>query len=201
MSVALAVATGDPREVIRWTARSSLVFFALAYVARPATQLWPRPWTKRLLRERKWIGDGFAVSHLAHLLAIIWLASRDWSAFLAAQSPTIVVATLMFVLLFAMAITSIDSVRKAMPRRAWVALHRTGMHLAFIVFASSYAGRLALGPIWLVPNAILVAIAAVRATAWLRSRASQRAAQPAYPTGTGVRRDDRAPGGDGNEAH
>jgi len=179
MSVALAVATDEPREVIRWTARSSFVLFALAYVARPATQLWPRAWSKRLLRERKWIGDGFAVSHLAHLIAIIWLASRDWSAFFAAQSPTILVATLMFVLLFAMAITSIDRVRKAMPRRAWLALHRTGMHLALIVFVSSYAGRLALGPVWLVPNAILVAIAAIRGAAWLRSRAAQRAAQPA----------------------
>jgi hypothetical protein len=53
------------------------------------------------------------------------------------------------------------------------------MHLAFIVFLSSYAGRLALGPIWLVPNAILVAIGTIRGAAWLRSRAAQRAAQPA----------------------
>jgi methionine sulfoxide reductase heme-binding subunit len=174
MCVALAFATGDPHVVIRWTARTSLVLFALAYVARPATQLWPRRSAKRLLRERKWLGDGFAVSHLAHLFAIIAVASRDWSAFIAGQSPTVIVALAMFVLLFAMAITSIDRVRKAMPRRGWLLLHRTGMHLAWIVFASTYVPLLASGVIWTLPVALLVVIATIRAMAWLRGRDARR---------------------------
>lgn len=175
MSIALAVATGEPGSVIRWTARTSLVLFALAYVARPATQLWPRSWAKRLLRERKWIGDGFAVSHLAHLCGIVWLASPDVGAFVRAQKPSIVVATAMFLILFAMAITSIDRLRKAMPKRAWLGLHRTGMHLAWIVFTTSYAPRVAAGPIWILPIVVLVGIAAVRGAAWLRARTAQRA--------------------------
>src|SRR5689334_16347631 len=77
MCAGLALATHDAHYIIRWTARTSLVLFALAYVARPATQLWPSAVTKRLLRERKWIGDGFAVSHLAHLAGIVALAVQD----------------------------------------------------------------------------------------------------------------------------
>src|SRR6476659_4668780 len=57
--------------VIRWTARTSFVLFALAYAARPAVQLWPGAATKRLLAERRWLGLGFAVSHAFHLAGII----------------------------------------------------------------------------------------------------------------------------------
>jgi methionine sulfoxide reductase heme-binding subunit len=177
MCAGLAFATGDVGYVIRWTARTSLVLFALAYVARPATQLWPAPLTKRLLRERKWIGDGFAVSHLAHLVAIGVLASQQWSRFVETWDAARTIATLMFAVLFAMAITSIDAVRKGMTRRAWNTLHRTGMHMAWLVFTATYAGRLAERPLslWLLPVAVLAAIAAVRVAAWLRGRRSARA--------------------------
>ena len=167
-------ASHDAHVLVRWTARTSLVLFALAYVARPATALWPSTTTKRLLRERKWIGDGFAISHLAHLAGIVALAVPDFDAFVAQQDPTIIVALLMFAILFAMAITSIDRVRAAMSRRAWNALHRTGMHLAWIVFATTYGGRLAASPVWSLPVGLLIAIAAIRFTAWRRRASSRR---------------------------
>ena len=169
MCAAIGFATHEPSLVVRWTARTSLVLFVLAYIARPATALWPSPTTKRLLRERKWIGDGFAVSHLAHLAAIIALAAPDFSGFVAKQDPSIVVALAMFVVLFAMAITSIDRVRAAMSKRTWNGLHRTGMHMAWFVFTFTYAGRLAVSPVWGVPVAVLVAVAAVRFAAWRRA--------------------------------
>ena len=175
MCAALMFATHDVRYVIRWTARTSLVLFALAYVARPATALWPSTATKRLLRERKWIGDGFALSHLAHLAGIVALAAQDWSTFLATRDAASVVATLMFVVLFAMAITSIDRVREAMSKRAWNALHRTGMHMAWAIFTVTYAGRLARHPVWALPVGLLGAIAAIRFSAWLRTRSKARA--------------------------
>jgi DMSO/TMAO reductase YedYZ heme-binding membrane subunit len=151
------------------------VLFALAYLARPATGLWPSPLTKRLLRERKWLGDGFAVSHLAHLFAIIAVAVEDWDAFLADRNATTLLALVAFAVIFAMAITSIDRVRKAMSNRAWNGLHRTGMHLVWIVFMGSYAGRLTTSVVGPVAVAVLVAIAAVRVAAWLRTRSRARA--------------------------
>ena len=175
MCAALMFATHDPHYVIRWTARTSLLLFALAYVARPAVVLWPSPLTKRLLRERKWTGDGFAVSHLAHLFAIIAAAVADWDAFLAARDVTTLLALAAFAVIFAMAITSIDRIRKAMSKRSWNALHRTGMHLVWIVFVGSYAGRLTTSVVGPVAMALLVAIGGVRVAAWLRTRSKARA--------------------------
>ena len=175
MCAGLLFATGDAHYVVRWTARTSLVLFALTYLARPAAVLWPRPLTKRLLRERKWLGDGFALSHVAHLFGIIAIAVADWDSFIAARDVTTLLALATFGVLFAMGITSIDRVRETMSRRAWNALHRTGMHLAWVVFVGSYAGRLTTSAVGPIAMALLVAIGAVRAAAWLRARSRARA--------------------------
>jgi len=147
--------------VIRWTARTSFVLFALAYAARPAVQLWPSAATKRLLAERRWLGLGFAVSHAFHLAGIIALAAPDPAGFIRAQDPSIAIAVVMFGLLFAMAFTS--------PAR-WKRLHATGTHLAWVVFVTSYAGAIGRSPLFALPVAISLAIAAMRCAAWLRSR-------------------------------
>jgi methionine sulfoxide reductase heme-binding subunit len=174
MCAALWFATHEVHAVIRWTARTSFTLFALAYVARPATVLWPRPATKGLLRERKWIGDGFAVSQLAHMIAILAAATSP-RAFAATIDAATVVGATSFALVFAMAITSIDGIRKAISKRAWNALHRTGMHLAWLVFTTTYVGRLAEGAVWLIPVAALIAITAARVAAWFRQRRRARA--------------------------
>jgi methionine sulfoxide reductase heme-binding subunit len=170
----VATSTGDRVEtaatVVRWTARTSLVMFVLAYVARPAVQLWRNPFTKHLLAERKWIGLGFAASHAAHLGGIITLASPDFGAFLRAQPPTNAVAATTFLLLFAMAFTSIEAVKKQMSARAWKLLHRTGMHFAWVSFTATYATAIAVQPLYAIPAVILFAIAGVRVAAWLRLR-------------------------------
>jgi len=154
--------------LVRWTARTSLVLFALAFVARPAVQLWPNRRTKRLLAGRKWIGLGFATSHAAHLAGILLIASPDFGAFVRAQPPTNAVAAVTFVVLFAMAITSIQRVKRAMPARTWKLLHRTGMYLAWLSFTATYAGAIAASPVYMLPTAILLGIAAIRIAAHLR---------------------------------
>jgi sulfoxide reductase heme-binding subunit YedZ len=128
--------------VIRWTARTSLVLFSLAYVARPLVQLRPTRRTKALLARRKWVGLGFAVSHGFHLAGIIWLASPDVGAFVRGQNPTIIVAVATYLVLGAMVVTSIESIKRAMPARTWRRLHWTGMQLAWLSFAATYLGRI-----------------------------------------------------------
>ncbi|MEO8699624.1 MAG: ferric reductase-like transmembrane domain-containing protein [Kofleriaceae bacterium] len=156
--------------VVRWTARTSLVMFVLAYVARPAVQLWRNPFTKHLLAERKWIGLGFAASHAFHLGGIVVLASPDFAGFLRAQPPTNAIAALTFLLVFAMAFTSIDSVKQRMSARAWKLLHRTGMHFAWLSFTATYTAGIAEKPWFAGPAAVLWAIAAIRVAAWVRMR-------------------------------
>ena len=98
--------------------------------------------------ERKWLGLGFAFSHATHLVGIIALASPDVGAFVRARAPTTAVAALTFVVLFAMAFTSINRVRKAMNPRTWKRLHRTGMHLSWISFTSTYVASISVSPVY-----------------------------------------------------
>ena len=168
---AAIVATVEPAApaVVRWTARTSLALFALVYLARPATQLWPRPLTRGLLARRKWLGLGFATSHAFHLAGIIALAWPDPHGFLDERRPS-PVGVLSFALLAAMSVTSIERVRRAMSLRAWRALHLAGLHVAWLVFAVTYARRVTTQPAYAAPLALLLGLAAVRTAAWLRRR-------------------------------
>lgn len=174
MSAALAIAVTPAPEaagaVIRWTARTSLVLLLLAYVARPLVALRPSPQTKALLAQRKWIGLGFATSHGLHLAGIIWLASLDWDAFLAARDLSTIVALATFVAIGLMTVTSIDRVRRAMAPRTWRRLHWTGLQLAWFVFATSYFGAAAADPAYVLPAALVAGAGAIRIAAWVKQR-------------------------------
>jgi sulfoxide reductase heme-binding subunit YedZ len=165
--------------VVRWTARTSLVLFTLAYVARPLVQLRPTRTTRDILAYRKWIGLGFAVSHGFHLAGIIAIAWPAPGAFIRSQDPTILIAVATFLLLGAMAVTSVERIKKAMPPKTWKRLHRTGMHFAWISFFATYAAAIAASLAYALPTAVLAAIAGVRAAAWLRGRRHHRAARAA----------------------
>jgi sulfoxide reductase heme-binding subunit YedZ len=156
--------------VVRWTARTSALLFAIAYVARPAVQLWPTSTTKAVLARRKYIGLGFATSHAFHLAGIVAIAALDPPGFVAGLNLASYLGAAGFVLIAAMAITSNEAVKRRMSKRAWTVLHRTGMHVFWIVFAGTYAGRVGVEPVFAVPLAIFVGIAAVRCAAFLRIR-------------------------------
>ncbi len=165
--------------IVRWTARTSLVLFTLAYVSRPLVQLRPSRTARDLLAYRKWIGLSFATSHGYHLAGIIAIMWPDPGGFIRAQNPSIVVALVTFIFLGAMAVTSNERVRKAMSPVTWKRIHRTGMHLAWLAFTATYAGAIGASVVYAVPAGVLLAIAAIRAAAWWRGRRYKRAASHA----------------------
>src|SRR5207244_2311604 len=78
----LAVAGAGPdgiRVLIRATARTSVVLFSAAFVASSLARTAPGPATRWLLVNRRYVGVSFAVSHLAHFLAILALAGWSFS--------------------------------------------------------------------------------------------------------------------------
>jgi DMSO/TMAO reductase YedYZ heme-binding membrane subunit len=166
---------------VRWTARTSALLFALAYVARPAVQLWPSARSKALLARRKWIGLGFATSHGFHFAGLATLFALEPAAFVAGLDVASYVGMVGFALIAAMAITSNERIKRRMSKRAWTALHRTGMHAFWAIFAVTYAGRVASAPVYAAPLAVYVGIAAVRCAAFVRTRrrATTRAAAAA----------------------
>src|SRR5436190_21075973 len=65
------------RMVIRFTARTSLLFFCLAFGAAALAKLWPNGWTRWQRRNRRYLGVTFAASHGIHAAAIAAFAVMD----------------------------------------------------------------------------------------------------------------------------
>src|SRR5580700_4973104 len=74
------------RMVIRFTARTSLLFFCLAFSAGALARLWPNAWTLWQRRNRRYLGVTFAGSHALHAIAIAAFAAVDPAGFMAATS-------------------------------------------------------------------------------------------------------------------
>ena len=62
------------RMVVRYTARTSLLFFCLAFGAAALARLWPNAWTRWQRRNRRYLGVTFAASHAIHAVAIVCFA-------------------------------------------------------------------------------------------------------------------------------
>src|SRR6202020_3114754 len=72
------------RMVIRFTARTSLLLFCLAFSAAALARLWPNSWTKWQRRNRRYLGVSFATSHGIHAAAIICFAAMAPADYMAA---------------------------------------------------------------------------------------------------------------------
>ena len=74
------------RMVIRFTARTSLVLFCLAFAGAALARLWPNASTRWLRRNRRYLGVSFAASHGIHAAAILAFAIMDPEAYATATS-------------------------------------------------------------------------------------------------------------------
>ena len=74
------------RMVIRFTARTSLLFFVWPSRAAALARLWPNAWTRWQRRNRRYLGVTFAASHGIHAVAIAAFA-HDGSGGLCGARP------------------------------------------------------------------------------------------------------------------
>lgn len=157
---------------VRITARTSVVWFALAFAASPLVALRPTPAAKWLLRNRRYLGLAMAVSHGAHLIGIALLAARHGAAFWSSlASTTLVGGGLGYALLAAMVATSTDRSVMRLGHRTWRALHLTGMWWFWVIFTSTYAGQLAHSVFAVLATAALLALAGLRVVVGVKRRA------------------------------
>jgi methionine sulfoxide reductase heme-binding subunit len=166
MAAGLLLASPDVagiRSVIRWTARTSLVLFLLTFIASAAWRRWPGPWTRWQLRNRRYLGLSFAVSHGLHLIAILAFAHLAPAAFDQASNPsTRFVGEIGYAFVFAMTATSFDTTAAWLGPRAWKILHRTGAWYLWLVFLLSYLSRAVHHPQYWVGVAAVLAALVVR---------------------------------------
>ena len=161
------------RLVIRATARTSLILFAMAFAAGALVELAPNGVTRWQRRNRRYLGVSFAVSHGIHLVALIALARSDAELFWTLTNPAnIVLAGAAYVLLAAMTATSFDRTAAWLGARKWRLLHLVGGWYIWISFAVAIGKRLPQGPIYWAMMALVLAVGIVRLLAM--SRRSRR---------------------------
>lgn len=128
--------------VIRFTARTSLLFFCLAFSAAALHTLWPNAWTRWQRRNRRYLGVTFAASHILHAVAIASFAIMDPAGYAAATSPaSYVFGGIGYVFILAMAATSFDRTAAAIGPRAWRVLHTSGIYYLWFQFMVSFGKR------------------------------------------------------------
>jgi len=167
------------RLVIRFTARTSLLLFCLAFAAAALQRLWPAAPTHWLLRNRRYLGLSFVVSHLIHAVAIAAFAAMAPDLFKDATSPaSFIFGGIGYAFITAMAATSFDRTARAIGPRAWRMLHTTGIYYLWFQFMVSFGMRIPAMPgyAWfLLPLIVVMA---------LRVGAAMKARKPALTRGT-----------------
>lgn len=160
------------RAVTRHTAQVAFPLFLAAFLASSIARLWPGAISRALLARRRALGLAFATAQIIHGIAIVIFASFEPTTF--EIDGAFLGGALGFVFVVAMAATSNDAAARRLGSKAWRALHTSGQVTLFVIYAVTYAGRVAEnsrywpGPLLLVAALGLRLAAAAHLT--LRSR-------------------------------
>ena len=151
------------RMVIRFTARSSLLLFCLAFSAAALARLWPNAWTRWQRRNRRYLGLSFAASHIIHAVAIVVFANMDPAGFAQATSPaSYIFGGIGYAVIMAMSATSFDRMAALIGPRAFRALHLVGGYYLWFQFMVSVGKRVPAMPAYAAFLIPLLAVLALR---------------------------------------
>ena len=150
------------RMVIRFTARTSLLLFCLAFGAASLARHWPNAWTRWQRRNRRYLGVTFAASHAMHAAAIASFAMMDPIGYAAATSAaSYIFGGIGYAFIFAMTATSFDRTAAAIGPRAWRVLHLSGGYYLWFQFMVSFGKRIPDMPLYalfLLPLLLVMAL-------------------------------------------
>ena len=120
---------------LRTTARVSLGYFLLAFLASPLDRLWPGRTSRLLVRHRRALGVVCGLSMSIHVLCI----SHLFRLFAPARPPMVTLADFFIgipglILVALMTITSLEALHRRLGPRWWGRLHRTGLWVVWAIF-------------------------------------------------------------------
>jgi DMSO/TMAO reductase YedYZ heme-binding membrane subunit len=165
------------RMVIRFTARSSLLLFCLAFSAAALARLWPNAWTRWQRRNRRYLGLSFAVSHAIHAMAIVVFARMDPAGFADATSvASYIFGGIGYAAIIAMSATSFDRTAALIGPRAWRTLHLIGGYYLWFQFMVSFGKRVPAMPLYaafLIPLLVVMALRMIAMAAHPRGRTAE----------------------------
>ncbi len=146
------------RLLIRATARSSLLFFLLAYTAQAAIVIWPGTWSSWQRRHRRQWGWLFVASHTIHAAAIVALALMAPDLFnTLAPLGNRITGGIAYVFIWAMGLTSFDRSARWLGPVWWARLHTWGLHYIWLSFLVANGKRISAQPLYAVPTLLLLA--------------------------------------------
>ncbi len=156
------------RSAIRATARSSFALFLLAFLASSLVTFLPGSGSRRLLRERRYVGLAFAFSHTVHGLLIYRYAQQFPELFWAGRTVTTSLPnSIGYLFLLLLTLTSFKAPMRLLGGRAWKALHSTGMWVLAGVFCLSFYKRIPMGGWYPLAFALMFSAMALKLTAKL----------------------------------
>lgn len=152
------------RQLIRLTARLSLLLFLLTFVASACWRFWPAGWSAALVSHRRQVGWLFATSHACHALGIACLATWAEPALWTQLTPDLSrwVGGAGYVAVIAMTLTSFDGAVRWMGRARWQLLHRFCAHFIWLVFVLSCLKRVGAAPVYALPLGLLIGAMVLR---------------------------------------
>ena len=144
------------RILVRLTARISFVLFCAAFVASSLRALWPNSFTTWLLRNRRYVGVGFAFAHFVHFGTLVLLRETYPAVWAELVTPgLIILGGSGYVFIALMTATSFDNTTRWLGAKRWKTLHLIGGYVIWLVFVLTYIPR-AVRSVVFVPAAVLV---------------------------------------------
>jgi sulfoxide reductase heme-binding subunit YedZ len=155
--------------VLRWGARVALLIYLAVFIARPMRQLSNHPVGRSLVKNRRFIGIGFAAVMTVHLVFLLWH-----------NGPTInLPGFITYAMIYLMLITSFDRPTAWLGPKRWRLLHKTGVYWLAIAYSVSMFGGLLEtgGAVYAVLAALIVLALALRVAAFMQTRRKRLATQ------------------------
>ncbi len=147
------------RVAIRLTARTSCLLFLSAFIASTLPKINSNKLTKWLLKNRRYLGISFAISHGYHALTIVGLVIITSGEAYEFDHG----GTLGYIFIAAMTATSFRPIATLLSPQVWKILHTVGMYYLWIAFTYSFATRLNISlSIYLPFVALLIAAMILR---------------------------------------
>jgi hypothetical protein len=153
------------RMVIRATARTSAVLFGLAFIASALALFFRHVATAWLLRNRRYLGLSFGVSHTIHYFAVLGFMILDPGAFVAESGelgPEKIIPVLMLVLLMG---TAFDRTAAMLGPVHGKRLYLVGIYFFWIIFTVTFGVRAADSVLHAGFTAFMLVIMMIRLTA------------------------------------
>lgn len=159
------------RILVRFTARSSCILFLLAFVASALQKFKPSKVSNWLLRNRRYLGLSMAISHGFHAVAIAGVAILTSENMVQDNFD----ASLGYVFILLMTITSFPRLAALLGKRGWKILHTLGMYYLWLSFTVAFSTRIGESWLFYTPwTAALFSALILRLITLLKTRNSAR---------------------------